>query len=288
MNISDKILCVGLRTSCLGTTAQDREATAEVVAKYGATTGNMAVTKTILRDALKPAKQRRAKARTWFNSVTLPGISEDLRITTPARLVEIRERIDQFRKEDQEGVDNVLIPNYEVYKDADRPRLGTAYDPNLYPDPLDLQSHFDILLTTTDMPSGDYARIQGLTASAQAKMQEDHQKMLQQIGTAAKNEVMKKLAELVGHIAEKLSNPNAEKFFESTFGNLKDYLAMVPDLNITNDPTLESIRREAVEKLDFSMKQVKDSAFLKEQAAAAAKNLLSRFGAQGGNRKLLI
>lgn len=287
MQFDNKILCVGLRTSCLGTTAQDREATAEVVAKYGATTGNMAVTKTILRDALKPAKQRRAKARNWFNSVTLPGISDDLRITTPARLVEIREKIEAFRKEDQDWVDNVLLPNYEVYKDADRPRLGTAFDPDLYPDALDLQSHFDILLTVTDMPSGDYARIQGLSSVAQARMQEDHQAMLQQIGKAAKNDVMKKMAELIGHIAEKMSNPNAEKFFESTFTNLTDYLAIVPDLNITNDPQLEAIRKAASEKLNLSMKMVKDNTVLKVHVATVAKDLLSRFGALG-NRKLLI
>lgn len=284
---ANKVLCVGLRTSCLGTTAQDQEATEEVLAKNGAQRGSMRVTKTVLADAIKPARKRRATARKWFNSVTLPGVSDDLRITTPARLPEIQAEIARLRQEDEDWLNEVLIPNYDVFKQQDRLKLNGAFDPSLYPDPQDLHQHFNILLTVTDMPSGDYARVQGLDAAAKQQMEQQHQKMLQSIGQQARNEVMGKLAKLIGHVAEKLSNPDAKAFHETTFTNLKEYLAIVPDLNITGDPQLEAIRKEAEERLNYSMSMVKQSVFLKEQAATAAKEIMTRFGAIGTGRKLV-
>jgi hypothetical protein len=283
----NKVLCVGLRTSCLGTTAQDREATEEVLAKNGAQRGSMRVTKSILTDAIKPARQRRAAARKWFNSVTLPGVSDDLRITTPARLADIQKEITRIRDEDYDWLMNVLIPNYDRYKDDDRIKLNGAFDPSLYPEPQDLHQHFQVILTVTDMPQGDWARVQGLDAAARQQMEDQYQKMVGQIGTQARNEVMRKMAQLISHIAEKLGNPDAKAFHESTFTNLKEYLAIVPDLNITMDPQLEAIRKEAAERLDYSMKMVKDSEFLKEQAASAAKDILKKFGAIGTGRKLV-
>ena len=194
-SFTDKILCVGLRTSCLGTTAQDREATAKVAHDYDAEDGNYSVNKKILRDAIKPARQRRSAVRKWFKSMTLPGISEDLRITTPDQLLKIQEEIARVRDEDAEWLAGTFIPDYAANIDRDRPRLGAGFDPSLYPPVEDLAGHFDILLTVTDMPQGDYARVQGLTTATQAKMKEEHQKMLVSVGNQARNEVFRRLTE---------------------------------------------------------------------------------------------
>lgn len=285
-NITDKILCTGLRTSCLGTTAQDQEATQLVLDHTGAKRGKIRATKTILGDVVTPFRKLRSDARRYFNSMTLPGLSEDLRIIPAARLAELQTRIAEYQEKDASLL-VTLKANYAAAIEKDRVDLGDAFDPRLYPDKENLHQFFRISLQVCDMPAGDYARVHGLTAAARQQMQEEHQKMIADVGRNASNEVFRRMTELVAHIAEKMSDPDAKKFHDSTFSNLTEYLEMVPDLNITNDPLLENLRREAKEKLSYSMRVVKESAFLKEQAATAAKDILSRFGAIGTGRKLV-
>lgn len=286
MKLDNKVLCAGLRCRALGTSAQDNQVTDDNLARYGAERGKLRTTKTILADAIRPFRKLRNEARKYFNSVTLPGISEDLRITTPARLPDLQKKIADYVAKDAALLETLKI-EYEDAKDKDRLALGATYDPGLYPAVEDLANYFSITLAICDMPAGDYARIEGLGAVAQAEMALSHQQMLEQVAREARNEVRGQMTKLIQHIADKLSDPNAVKFHESTFDNLKEYLALVPDLNITNDPTLEAMRKEAQAKLNYSMAAIKDSQFLKAQAAEAAKSILASFGKIGSNRKLV-
>jgi hypothetical protein len=285
-SFTDKILCVGLRTSCLGTSAQDTEATNLILTNFGAKKGKLRATKTILGDVISPFRKLRSDARRYFNSMTLPGLSEDLRITASARLAEIQTKIQEFAE-----ADTVLLTKlkygYAAAIAQDRIDLGDSFDPQLYPDVENLHQFFRITLQVCDMPQGDYARVNGLTAGARQEMMEAHQKMLVSVGREARNAVMKKMTELIAHIADKMSDTEAKSFHETTFTNLTEYLALVPDLNITSDPALEAMRKEAVEKLSYSMRVVKDNAFLKDRAATAAKDILSRFGNVGTGRRLV-
>jgi hypothetical protein len=245
----------------------------------------MRVTKTRLKDAIAPFKKLRGEARRFFNSETLPGISEDLRIIPSTRLERMQTKIHELNEKDMELLGK-LLTNYAQEIEKDKAAPGDRFDASLYPAPEALGQYFSIQLTICDLPSGDYARISGLNEAAKEQMKKEHDAMLVQVGAAARNDVMKKLTGLIQTVADKLSNPDAKAFHESTFTNLKEYLDMVPDLNVTNDPVLEQLRKEAAEKLNYSMKVVKDSEVLKEQAAASAKDILSRFGAIG-KRKMV-
>ncbi len=284
-NLQSKVLCMGLKTSCLGTTLTDEEVTDEVLARHNAQKGSMRVSKTRLRDAIMPFKQLRGKAREYFNRETLPGISDDLRIIPSSRVARVQAKIAEFNEQDARLL-STLIANYGLEVEKDRAALGDRFDQSLYPPADALGQHFSIQLTVCDLPSGDFNRIQGLTEEARAQMEREHAALLVQVGVNARNDVMRKLTGLIQTVADKLSNPDAKAYHASTFTNLQEYLDQVPELNITNDPVLEQMRVAAREQLNFSMQQVRDSEVLKEQAAANAKNILSTFGAMG-QRKLV-
>ncbi len=284
-NIANRVLCTGLKTSCLGTTLTDEDVTNEVLSRHNAQKGAMRVTKTRLKDALEPFKKLRSEARRFFNGETLPGISDDLRIIPSARLEKLRAKITEFRSRDAELLGK-LLQNYAAEIEKDRAALGDRFDVSLYPAPEALGQHFDIQLIVTDLPTGDYARIAGLDETARERMRQEHDAMLTQVTVAARNDVMKKMTDLIQNVADKLSNPDAKVYRESTFENLREYLDKVQELNITNDPVIEAMRAEASAKLNLSMKVVRESEVLKEQTAANAKAILSRFGAMG-SRKLV-
>lgn len=284
-NIASKVLCAGLRTSCLGTSLTDEDVTHEVVTKHNALPGAMRVTKTRLREAIEPFKKLRSEARRYFNGATLPGISDDLRILPSARLKAMQDKVADFRKRDRDLLDK-LVANYAAEIDKDRAALGDRFDQSLYPAAEALGQHFDINLTVCDLPTGDYNRIAGLDEQAREQMRKEHDALLATVSANARNEVLTRMTKLIQHVADKLSDPNAKVFHESTFTNLQEYLDMVPDLNVTGDPVLDQLRREAREKLNLSMKAVKDNEVLKAKVAADAKDILSRFGTLGA-RKLV-
>ena len=286
MNIANKVLCVGLKTTCLGTSLTDKEVTNEVLANHNAIKGAMRVTKTRLKDAIDPFRKLRAEARNFFNRETLPGISDDLRLVPSSRLKRVQDKIADFNLRDGQLLSDLRV-NYDVHVEKDRAALGDRFDPDLYP-PLEvLGSYFSITLTTCDLPSGDFNRVIGLDEEAKERMKKEHEAMLVQVGVNARNDVMKTMTQLIQTLADKLSNPDAKVFHESTIENLKEYLDKVPDLNITNDPVLEELRKVASTKLNYTMGELKKSAILKERAAQDAKAILANFGAMGSGRKII-
>lgn len=59
------------------------------------------------------------------------------------------------------------------------------------------------------------------------------------------------------------------------------------DLNITGDPVLDALRREATEKLNYTIDELRRSRALRAKAATEAQEILRRFAAPGEGRSLL-
>jgi hypothetical protein len=140
---------------------------------------------------------------------------------------------------------------------------------------------FELSLTVTDFPRGDFTRF-GLIAE---ELQAQHNATIEEIGRQARNEIRAQLAERIRHILDKTSNPDVEKWHASTFDNLRKLLDLVPTLNITDDPLIEEIRLDCWAKLDVHVESIKQSEFLRASVASDAKAILAKLGGTG--RKIL-
>lgn len=285
-SIESKVLCVGLKTSCLGTSLLDGDVTDEVVQRHNAADGALRVTKTRLKDAIAPFKKLRGEARRFFNANSLPGISDDLRIVPSARLETLRREVEKFNQQDAQLLAN-LRANYPAEIAKDRAALGDRFDPSLYPSEEALGQFFSITLNVCDLPAGDYDRVAGLDTEARERMKREHEAMLTNVAVNARNAVLRDATQLIRALADKMSDPDARVFRESTVENLKGYLDKMADLNITGDPVLEAIRKEATEKLNYSIEELRRSRSLREKAAAQAQDILRRYSAPGEGRSLL-
>jgi hypothetical protein len=281
--LQSKVLCVNLKKSCLGTSFVDKALTVTLETQTGAEEGSVKGSKKILGDALKPMRSLLSSAGKFVRENSLPGISEDLRIVTPSGLSKIHAYLADVEKEMAEEVAD-LQARWDTLVEEDRVRLDKAFDANLYPPKENLSTFFSVRLTVCDLPQGDYFRVEGLTDDAVAKLKADHAAMIEQVKSAAKNDLHKQLLTAVTRIAEGLDRDDISKLHNTTFTNLQELLAKVPDLNITNDPMLEELRKQAEASLNYQMEQVKKSSVLKEQAQEAAKAILANFG--GGVRRI--
>ena len=285
-SIESKVLCVGLKTSCLGTNILDDEVTDEVTERHNAAEGALRVTKTRLKDAIAPFKKLRGEARRFFNANTLPGISDDLRIVPSARIETLRQRIEEFNQADAQLL-STLIDNYDDEVAKDRAALGDRFDARAYPSAEALGQFFSITLNVCDLPAGDYDRIAGLDTEARERMRKEHEAMLTNVAVNARNAVLRDATQLIRALADKMSDPDARVFRESTVENLKGYLDKMQDLNITGDPVLDALRREATEKLNYTIDELRRSRALRAKAATEAQEILRRFAAPGEGRSLL-
>ena len=64
---------------------------------------------------------------------------------------------------------------------------------------------------------------------------------------------------------------------DSLVSNLREIAELTPMLNITNDPTLERIRREILENLDISADALRTDAQAREAAGANATRIMRLF-----------
>lgn len=282
--LQSRVLCVSLQTSCLGASVLDKSVTNEVTETKRAATGAYKVHKTRLHKATAPFRKLRNAAGDWLIRQTLPGILKGQRLAPSERIDAIRAKIAEYKAEDA-GLLEELKANYENEIAADRIALADGFDPSLYPPKEELHRYFSFDLQVYDLPSGDFQRIAGLSDEARAQMQRDHQALITQIGTNARVEVLGKMADLVGSLAERLSNPDF-KPNEKTFESLQSYLDQIPALNVTNDPTIAQIAQQAREKLSLNAAALRESNTLKEMAAAEARQVMEAFG-EFGRRRLL-
>jgi len=95
-------------------------------------------------------------------------------------------------------------------------------------------------------------------------------------------EAWMKIYRPIKHMAEVLSK-DKPKIFESLLTNVTDLVNILPDLNFTEDPKLEEMRKEIEGKLcDITADQLRDSKYLRNLALEAAEGLRLRIKEKGG------
>ena len=285
-NFADKIVCVSFSASCFGTTLTDEEATESLHKQYDAREGSKVV-KDRLKEMMAPIQKEIRRARKLYRESTFPGLTSDLRIIPFALLPNLRTQVQDFRTKIDAAFD-VEIPRYGDHLEKEKTKHQKLFKRSDYPeDPEMLRETVELRLMESDLPRGEFQRIAGIQQAEVDRMQAEFNRRVQEIGSSARNEVYANMVRLITHIHEKLNDPEAKHYYESTFQNLKDYLALVPDLNITGDARLEQMREACLESLNYTMEEVKNSAWQKTVVSEAAKEILQRFGNMGSGRKIL-
>jgi hypothetical protein len=93
---------------------------------------------------------------------------------------------------------------------------------------------------------------------------------------AAQDELRDRLADAVLKVAQKLRDPKAI-FRDTLMSNLSELLALVPDLNLANDPTIAALAKQANELVEHDAATLRDDPFARADIAQKANNLCSLF-----------
>ena len=274
-SLSQRAMLVQLSVGGWTGRKQDKRVTAETVtAKNAAADAGNWMTRIVPPATLAAIKSIENAARNYVYEVTLPWANNGPRILPSALFMEFTAKLRDFEFQFRQQVEAFLTVYPQIVEEA-QTRLGDLYDGSKFPTVGKLRDAFSFSLAITPLPDAKDFRVDlsdEIVAEVQANIQQQASSALQN----AMQEVWQRLYDAVEHIASKLADAKG-KFKDSLIGNLVELLEILPALNITNDPALDRLRREAAQKLGNQDPQtLRDNPAVRADAANAAADILKQ------------
>jgi hypothetical protein len=126
-------------------------------------------------------------------------------------------------------------------------KLNKMFNRADYPDVHQIQQRFSFATEITPVPSGADFRVD-LAQDEVNAIQHQIEKQTRQAQADAMNDLWNRLYDVVHKMAGKLGEKDVI-FRDSLVGNIKDLTDLLPNLNVTDDPDLERLRKEVASKL---------------------------------------
>jgi len=249
-HLSDRALLVQLNISQWTARKRDKKATKEVQVTNGAAanTGNFHKALLPMSDSLANIGIMAGDIRREFYENTLPWGLEGTHMLPTANYLAFMTTF-RRRKTEWEQVVRKFIADYPSHQTMAQRFLGKLYDPADYPNVRDLQYKFNMDLVVTPVPPSDF-RVQ-LADDELSSIQADIQRRVEENSSIAMRDAWQRLYDRVKHMVERLTKIDDPKsrFHESTLEHITDLCALLPRLNVMDDPNLEAMRQEVEGKL---------------------------------------
>ena len=201
----------------------------------------------IPKEALKDINNARSRARSAWLQHSLPWQDGGFRILPSALFMTWRKEMRKVMDDFDAAVAAFLI-KYPEYVAAADERLGKLGEECQLPSVDEIKGKFGIYLDVLPMPNDADFRM--------AIDEEEMEEIRSQAKTTIKNSLDKAMKELVkqfGEIVKKISTTlkdTDKKFKDSLIGNLRTFCeTTLPQFNLTNDPVIETLRKEALATL---------------------------------------
>lgn len=239
-NLSNRAMLARLTISQWTARKFDKRETAELALKHGTAQELARVNKSLLPFAasLEAVHKKSGEIRTAYYGYTLPWQEGENIITSEGYMkfiLAMRPMLSDWR-----GLVRTFLADYPQLR-ADAPLLlNGLYREADYPSVYDLERKFDIDLMFRPLPDSQDWRVT-LADDEMADLKRQCEEQSAKQAAAAMRAAWERIHKVVTHAAERLRDPRAV-FRDTLVENARDLCAILPSLNLTNDPNLESIR----------------------------------------------
>ena len=248
MSITTKAMVLNLQIGVWTGHRLDRDATRRVTEDANAESDAARVNKHLIpKAAFKDITATSNAVRMHFYANTLPWKDNGDRLLTRTMFTEFMTRHGELVTDFHKAVDRFLDRDYLSAVEQAGFRMGALFDASDYPPPRELKRKFyanmDIDAITevgdfrVEMDQDQIDEVRGAMEDAMGKRI-----------TTAMRDVWDRMSKVVGHFATKMANED-ERFRVSTLENLEELVAILPGLNLLDDPEIERLRLEVKAKL---------------------------------------
>jgi hypothetical protein len=164
--------------------------------------------------------------------------------------------------------------------------MNGLYNPADYPEPWEMERKFSIDIRFTPLPETGHIVIEAASAAeaaaAQAatdELRDELTRGMQAQYSEAMQSVWKRLYDTAKHAHERLSDPTAI-FRDTLVDNARDLVKVLPQLNITDDPTLTALTDQLRTSLcSHSPDVLRQPGVTRAETARAMADIMSKMGA---------
>ncbi len=286
--LSTRAMLAAVRISQWSARKLDRKITAETLDAHGAADDAGRFNKSLIaKDSLAAIAKASDSARAHHARVTLPWLDDGSRLLPAAGYATYTEKMRDFREAFESAV-SAFVADYPSFVEQAKRDLNGMFDPADYPEPGEIARRFAFATRLYPVPSAADWRVD-LGDEAAAILRADVEATTKEALALATRDAWERIADVVGRMAERLSGykPAKEKgeksenvFRDSLISNVVDLVALLPVLNLTNDPKLAAvIERMDADLCEFTPTQLREDERARASTAKAAQAILDEVSA---------
>lgn len=262
----------------------DKKATRETRDANGATAkaGVRVYKKLIAADALDSIQRIATAGRNEHRARTVPWQYDGPGAITAAGYADYVKAMDTLRGQFDTAV-HVFLAVYNDERRAAIVNLGDMFCDADYPSAVDVAAKFSFTISAEPMPQSADFRVAGLSQSATDAIKAEMDTRFKAAVDAAQANAWDRVVKHVEHMQMKLAaykpagkDTKAEGIFrDSLVSNIQELIAVLPSLNITNDPELTAIAvRLERELCASSVETLRNDDSARQDVAEKAKDIM--------------
>lgn len=206
----------------------------------------------------------------WHCLNTMSTQTKGVRLLPSAFYMLYCERFGDAKQAAEAAFDD-LLTHYDADVQLAKQALQAAFKPEDYPPATEIRRYMNMDVKFFPLPTGD--RILNVLGQEVAN---DVDAYVVDMAKAATDDAKAKLKEVIGRMAERLSDPK-NIFRDSLTENVDDLLGVLPMMNLANDPAFDAIIREAKATLQgHDPDTLRKNKQVRSQVAKVANDILSR------------
>ena len=252
----------------------DKRATGTVEASHSTDKRIGNFTKKLLPGALELEKINTlaSSIRKTFYANTLPWLADGTRIISSKNYLDYT-AIFRAQKAEFDSCVSAFLASYPTLRQDAKAKLGDLFIDAEYPSADRLRRAFDCSISFLPMPDVQDFRTEMLDSERESFLTK-----MRDVEAEAVKDCWNRLHSVVSKAAQRLADPESN-LRESLLENVLEVCAMLPRLNITDDPALESARLSVEATLaTTNTNKLKNSATDREAPAKALKTIEAKMG----------
>lgn len=273
MNITEKAMLVRLSISQWTARKLDRKVTAEIIAVHKANADAGRFNKVLVDLAeIKALQQNVTAARIYHYSVTLPW-TKGLDLLPSDLYFDYTKKMQEFKNK-QEALVKRFLSIYEALKAKARKELNGMFNEEDYPAVSILATKFSFDIDIEPIPQAGDFRVNMSKDEAESIRKDIEARVNQRVSEAVKD-AFNRLYTAAKKIAD-ICKVEDKKFHDTMIENLRELLAVLPSLNITNDAALTKACKEAAKLAEVDPDALRDDPQTRSETAKKADALTKK------------
>lgn len=229
----------------------------------------------------KECKDYATQCRAWWSTVSLPWFDGKgaPRAVNALAITDLKLELGERKREFFRLADEFLA-EYPTYRAQRQFEMGDLFDPKQFPAPQELRRRFAFNSDWYSLPkASDIRVIEGVDAEELEKVAKEARESEQRRVKHAMEVVSQRLFKVVKSMHDTMAVPIGEpgaKFNNTKLENILTLAEQIPKLNLTNDPKLNALAKEAKKLANKSPDELREDEDKRKKAASEAKTLAGK------------